>query len=315
MVEHERLARRRVEDERRTHEPLPEHALLALQRSAGNQAVRRMLQRQFDPEFIYGAGDQGIEKTTISTQDDMNREVERVIEDRFGDYRELFTKNTFATSAAAWRDLIFDFMSEVFVFDGVGKPEMLAAVRWVKDKYRSESLLNAARVHVYWTEDGPPWSVENLKQRMSDAGAYLDDRDDDALDRIFETEGKFAKKKVSFPSTNLELLDEDEVVVLIDDHQNKHQNSKIAQFKSYTGEPGSKFAVGKDLEWHRGHTALVVKATVEEAVQSELVTPATDYTPSKDPIDGIVYDLRISYDDDTGKYVGSYHCNPVVAEY
>jgi len=40
------------------------------------------------------------------------------------------------------------------------------------------------------------------------------------------------------------------------------------------------------------------------------VTARTTYAPSKVPKDGIVYDLIVSYDAPTGKWVGSYHCNP-----
>jgi hypothetical protein len=316
MVEHERLARRRVEDERRPDEPapVPQSALLALQRSAGNQAVRRMLARQHDPDFAYGPG--YAEPTTIVSQNQLNDEVEDLIDDRYGGYRALFLQNDVATSAGSWRDLVFSYMEETYVLNGFGRDDVLTAVKAVKKKYRGESLLNMARVHVYWSGDGPAWSVDNLRTRLQDAGAYLDDDDEEALERIVETEGEFAQKKVEVAAGNLELIDEDEVVVLIDDHQNKHQVDKIAQFKAYTGDPGSKFASGKDLEWHRTTTAETVKETVEEAVRDGLVTPdGGNYSPSKDAIDGIIYDLTISYDPPTGKYVGSYHCNPVVDEF
>jgi hypothetical protein len=86
---------------------------------------------------------------------------------------------------------------------------------------------------------------------------------------------------------------------------------KIPEFPAYTGQPGSKFAVGKDLQWHRDTTAPVVKETVQQAVAGQLATPTKDYTPPKVPKDGIVYDLIIRYDEPTGKFVGSYHCNPL----
>jgi hypothetical protein len=315
MVEHERLRRRRVEEAARPDAPaaLPQHALLALQRTAGNQAVQRMLARQHDPDFAYGPG--YAEPTTITTQTQLNDEVELLIDDRYGGYRSLFTQNDVATSAGSWRDLVYSYMQETYVLNGFGRDDVLAAVKWVKKKYRAESLLNMARVHVYWTDEGPAWSVGDLKSRLQDAGAYLDDDDEEALERIVETEAEFAQKKVEVAPGNIELLDEDEVVVLLDDHQNKHQTDKIPEFKAYTGEPGSKFAGGKDLEWHRTTTAPVVKETVQDAVRDELVTRTSNFSPPKDAIEGIIYDLTISYDDATGKYVGGYHCNPVVDEF
>ena len=38
------------------------------------------------------------------------------------------------------------------------------------------------------------------------------------------------------------------------------------------------------------------------------------FSPSKDAIGGIIYDLTVVYDASTGKFVGTYHCNPAVAE-
>jgi hypothetical protein len=318
MVEHERLARRTVEDVPRREQAAPasQHAVLALQRSAGNQAVRRMLQRQHDPDFAYGAGT--AEAIAVSNQAEMNQAVEELIDDRYGGYRNLFTQNDVATSVGSWRDLIFSYMEETYELSGVGRAEVLKAVKWVKDKYRAESLLHMANVHVFWMPpppQGPPWSSADLKERMEEAEVYLDADDDEALEAIFETEGKFAKAKVDVPSGNLELIDADNVVVLIDDHQQKHQSEKIPQFKAYTGDPGTKFAGGKGLEWHRANTARQVKLTVEDAVRTQKVTTTTSYAPPKDAIHGIIYDLLISYDDATGKYVGSYHCNPVVDEF
>jgi hypothetical protein len=197
---------------------------------------------------------------------------------------------------------------------GLGRPEVLLAVRAVKDKHRDATLLHMAHVHVYWSDEGEPWSAENLKSRLKDAGAYLDADDDAALRAIFATEGRFAQTKVALAPGNLELSDAHDIVVVMDDHQNKHQRDKIPQFKAYTGEPGTKFAVGKDLAWHVANTVPVVRSTVAAAVRDGDVTTTTNHSPAKDAIGGIVYDLLISYDDSTGKYVGTYHCNPLVDE-
>ena len=98
------------------------------------------------------------------------------------------------------------------------------------------------------------------------------------------------------------MFDEDNIVVLIDFHQQKHQVTQIPHFEAYTGDPGTKFAPGKDLEWHRRVTARVVKQTVQDAVADGSMTPDTDaLSPAKDAINGIVYDLTITYDDATGK--------------
>jgi hypothetical protein len=206
-------------------------------------------------------------------------------------------------------------MEDAYILDGLERADVLEAVRWVKDKHRAETLLHMANVHVYWQDEGPPWSLQNLEDRMVAAGAFIESpQDDDALRAIFATGGASAQTKIEVAPGNLELSDEQGIVVLMDDHQNKHQRDKIAQFKPYTGEPGTKFAVGKDLDWHRDNTVPVVRETVREAMRTGRAKPGVAYSPSKDAIDGIIYDLTITYDEATGKYVGTYHCNPVKNE-
>jgi hypothetical protein len=302
--------------------PTRHDVLLQLQRGAGNQAVQRllaprgrMLQRLGELGFTYEG--KGVVEETLSTQAELDEAVEAVIEEDLDGHQALFTKNGVATSAAEWANLVLGLLRDHYTLDGLGAPEALRSIRAIKDKYRDESLKHFAEVWVYGVphDQGPPWSADELKKRMVAAGAYLEDADDAVIEALYDTEGAFAQTKVQFDEAkNIELLDEDNVVVLIDHHQQKHQMDKIAEFPAYSGEPGSKFAAGKGLQWHRDNTAKVVKSTVQQAVAGKLATPTKDYTPSKVPKDGIVYDLIIRYDEPTGKYVGSYHCNPLANE-
>jgi hypothetical protein len=302
--------------------PTRHDVLLRLQQAAGNQAVQRLLaprarvvQRLGDPEFTHLGS--GVVVETISTQAALDEAVESVIEEDLDGHRALFTKNGIATSVGEWRDLVLGLLRDHYTLDGLGAPDVLKSIRTIKDKYRDESLKHFAQVWVYWNlqDDVPPWSADELKRRMVAAGAYLEGADDEVIEALYDTGGAFAQTKVQFDAAkNIELLDEDNVVVLIDHHQQKHQMDKIPEFPAYSGEPGSKFAAGKGLQWHRDNTAQVVKTTVEQAVAGKLATPTKDYTPPKVPKDGIVYDLIIRYDEPTGKFVGSYHCNPLVNE-
>jgi len=310
MVEHERLRRRRVEAEPRREAPLPQHRLLALQRAAGNRAVGRMLGRQHDPDFQFSG--QTAEAISVGTQPEMNDAVEELIEDRYGGVRQLWLKNDVAKSVGQWRDLIFSFMEETYTLkNGMGVANVQAAVKAVKKKHRADALLHAANVWVYTHPDGVVYTADAMRQRLIENGVYLDEDDDDAIERIVETDGAYAQKKVEVAAGNLELIDEDEIVVVLDDHQNKHQRSKITELKQYSGEPGSKFARGKDKDWHTENTAETVKSTIEQAVKDGVVGKDAAYSPPKRPIDGITYDLTIDWDAETGKWVGSYHCNPV----
>lgn len=329
--------------------------ILALQRTVGNAAVNHLLQHVQgqreglasphpasasqaqpggtgpiqlgrDPDFTFNGA--GIEPTTISSQEELNDEVESLIDEHFGGLHNLFLQNKVATSPGQWAALVYDHLGteELYDMEGLGQPQVLIAINWLKDKHREEMLLNMARTQVYWVPErlteleiecfkyphDRGKQVAALKGLMQEAGAYLEAADDATLGAIVATEGKFARTKVEVPAGNLELSDEDNIVVLMDDHQQKHQRDQIPQFKAYTGQPGTKFAVGKGLAWHVANTVPVVRQTVSAAVNDETVSPVSPpYSPPKDAIDGIIYDLTITYDDGTGKYVGSYHCNPV----
>jgi hypothetical protein len=275
-------------------------------------AGSRLLQRGYDPQFTYGGG--SIEKTKLTSQKEVNDAVDFVMDEHFGGYRNLFTQGEVASSPAAWAKLVYSYLEDAYELRGVGRPEVLTAVRAMKDKYREETLLHMATVNVYWSGEEPPYTVADLKGRLETAGSYLEDEDEDVLTAIVATEGKFARTKIQMAPLHIELSDEDEIVVIMDHHQQKHQFDKIPEFPAYTGDPGTKFRAGKGLEWHRDNTVPVVRDTIAEAVSSGKVTPEKEYLPRKKPKDGIVYDLNISYDASTGKYVGSYHCNPLVEE-
>ena len=321
----ERLEARREEDAAPpspSPSPSPADATLKLQQSHGNQAVQRMLARcgrvlarGRDPEFTYDG--QSIELETLKPTDlkGLDEAVEGLIDEDLGGVQALFLKNDVMTSLTKWQEIVLGMLEEQYTLDKVEAKHVLASVKRIKAKHRDSQLLHLAKVHVYWDlgEDAPPWDMKEFKRRLVAKGVYLEKTDDDeVLEAIFETGGAFARTKVEFDTANnIELLDEDNIVVLIDHHQQKHQRDKIAHFPPYTGEPGSKFAAGKNLDWHRRNTAAVVKETVQDCVDRGVTSRTGAYAPSKDAIDGIIYDLGITYDDATGKWVGSYHCNPV----
>jgi len=281
--------------------------------ASANSAGTRFIQRGRDPEFTFGG--QSIERTTLRTQEELNKAVESTIDEELGGVDNLFLKNVVATSVADWRDLVFDNLDSYYTLEGLAKPQVLIAVNWVKDKHRQATLRRYAESYVYSSEDGPPYSLDNFKQRMVENGVYLERNDDAVVEALYETEGKFAQRQIQVAANNIELSDQDNIVVVLDHHQNKHQRDKIAELPVYTGAPGSKFASGKGLDWHRTTRAPAVRSSVKTAVDAGRITPKSGaYSPSKDAIGGIIYDLTITYDDDTGKYVGTYHCNPVVDE-
>ena len=319
-------AQRREPEPEPTAQPNPAEAVLALQRAYGNHAVGRVLARKNEspagsgPDYKFGPG--GVEQTALQSDKDVDDAVEAVVEDYFDGYRAMFMRNSVATTPDDWCDVVFSRMEPFYKGDekkpyAFGRPQVLAAVKRLKTKYRRETLLHMTRTLVYQGGEPLPGyedELTELKVVLVRQGAYLDDDDEDALQAIVDTKAAFAATKVETAGKDKILSDAENIVVVMDAHQNKHQMDLIAEFGTYTGEPGNKFASGKDLEWHRQNTLPVVRQTIRNAVSRGQVSPTHPFSPSKDAINGINYDLQISYDEPTGKYVGTYHCNPRVKE-
>ena len=300
----------------------PADVALDLQRTYGNRAVGRMLARVNEtpgsgPDYRFGAG--GIAKETLAEPTDLDDAVKAVIEDYFDGVQAMFLKGTATTTVAEWGDAVFSHMEPYYGGKAFGEAEVMESVRRLKNENRGAALLHIAEMHYSPSnpdpKDPPVYDGPSLRELLESKGAYLEDDDDVAIQAIYDTEGKFAATAVELAPGNMILLDEDGCVVAMDDHQNKHQAAPIPGFKTYTGERGNKFAQGKDLAWHRTHTARVVLRTIKDAVAAGEATTTGTFSPSKDAIDGINYDLAISYDEPTGKYVGVYHCNPYADEY
>jgi hypothetical protein len=333
VIEHARRSHDGDVDEphpRREAPPAPPlSAALELQRSAGNQAVARMLSRtprmiaRFDHEYSYNGGK--LQQETIG-KDGLQDAAERVIEDDLGGMEELFMHRDTGSSPEGWARQVWGLMQDRFTFDDVTSDDVLPVIDDIKDEQREVQLQRLAGNFVYFSGE-PPETLGELVDRMRDRGAFLDvevDYNDEvtgadgpALKALFNSQGQTAGDEVEFDDTaNIQLLDEDDVLVLIDSHQQKHQHpsARVAQFGTYRGKKGSRFAKAKDLEWHRANTAQTVKAMVLEAVRDGRAKKESVYATPKTPRDGIVYDLAISWDESGRKWVGSYHCNPVRSE-
>ena len=112
-------------------------------------------------------------------------------------------------------------------------------------------------------------------------------------------------------SSAVKLIDEDNVEVYIDSHQNKHQHAKamIAELGIWKSKKGSLFAKEKDLGWHQNNSAVTMK---DYALELTLADGEKDI-PKKEPMDdGIIYDATV--EKKGKKLVAIYHCSPPKTE-
>jgi hypothetical protein len=124
------------------------------------------------------------QKPKITSAKALAEAVEDVIEQHLGGLELLFTKNTVATSPAAWADLVYGNFDEHYNSEGWLTEDFLAAVHTVKDDHREELLGRMVNNLVYTTTDNEPEELEDLKELLTEGGAYLEDADDLMLDKI-----------------------------------------------------------------------------------------------------------------------------------
>jgi hypothetical protein len=150
--------------------------------------AQRIPQPKNEPEFTFGGS--GIEKVVISTQGALVTAVEQQIDVHLGGVDLLFTKNKIATSTNEWAQLVDSYLETTYVLEDLDIQAVRAAVLAVKNKHRVQILSNMANnLEHHGTEKDPyiePYSVEDLKNRLQDAGAFLEATDNGVLKRIFE---------------------------------------------------------------------------------------------------------------------------------
>ena len=112
-------------------------------------------------------------------------------------------------------------------------------------------------------------------------------------------------------NNNYLVKEENNFVVYLESHQNKHQSMAIGKLKTYTGAPGNKFPSMCDLEWHTNNTCPVVLTMMQKAYQEKHLSETERvYIPKKEPINNIIYDVVFCYNPTQKKYFAWYHCYP-----
>jgi hypothetical protein len=118
------------------------------------------------------------------------------------------------------------------------------------------------------------------------------------------------KKEVKLDLKSMEqLIDDKDIKVYIDHHQDKHQHPDSAIYGAWKHKRGSSFASGKGRKWHEQNTAETIKSW---ALEQSLKEGDTRY-PKKVPMsDGYIYDAAVMLL--KGIIYVAYHCNPMKSE-
>lgn len=115
------------------------------------------------------------------------------------------------------------------------------------------------------------------------------------------------------PGDSRQVINQENIAVYIDTHQDKHQHPSSVIFGPWQHKRGSNFAQGKDLAWHAANSAVTIRDYALAAHADGLLREGITHYPKKAPMsDGIIYDAAITLIG--GKIYVVYHCNPPESE-
>ena len=291
------------------------------------QGVQRNICQLFDPDFTYKAS---VDKPPAPFEKE-NFSYECIldaVEQLFDGIESLYMDGNVNT--------LKSYIKERYKFSKDGDPEN--SIRTFMDDNVTDAMLllykkisDVDETFLYYNYATKEKFTFNMIKKLKILPNELlpNERCKDALDTIYSTAGMYAETEVNLGSDVIVLLDEDNFVIGIDSHQNKHQTTLINGFETqYQGAPGSKFSKEKNLEWHKANSAQTVKNIMgnifkdddpKKIMRAEYDPRNEDKVktyciPKKQQEDGYIYDLCMYQDLKTGKYVGTYHCNPIEDE-
>jgi hypothetical protein len=118
------------------------------------------------------------------------------------------------------------------------------------------------------------------------------------------------KKEIKLDFSGMErLINEKDIEVYMDSHQDKHQNPDSVIYGVWKHKRGSQFASGRGRDWHAANTAVTIR---DWALKQSLKEGDLRF-PKKVPMsDGYIYDASVMML--KGKIYVTYHCNPLKNE-
>lgn len=134
------------------------------------------------PEFTFN--DNPIQRTAIGSQDELEKVVEDLIDIDLGGLDMLYMQSDKqgATSIAQWARLVHSYLDERYQLDDdLSIDNVEVAVSNVKNDHREEML---GRMANNLSDDVPPWDIDELKRRLREKGAFLEEDDDYVLQQI-----------------------------------------------------------------------------------------------------------------------------------
>ena len=118
------------------------------------------------------------------------------------------------------------------------------------------------------------------------------------------------KKEIKLDFSGMvRLINEENIEVYIDSHQDKHQHPDSVIYGPWGHKRGSSFASGRGRKWHSENTAVTIKkwALAQNLKEGDIKFP------KKVPMsDGYIYDASVMMQ--KGKIYVTYHCNPPKSE-
>ncbi|WP_372411561.1 DUF4157 domain-containing protein [Streptomyces luteireticuli] len=120
-----------------------------------------------------------------------------------------------------------------------------------------------------------------------------------------------------------ETVDGTQVTIVLDTHQNKHQNPKIAELGPYKAKMGTTFGSQQGLEWHRKNTAAFLLGCARGLINGEAAAGGLEWNWRKQGAGKVATNKKVAVDVNGQQVIFdavaelkdknlviTYHCNP-----
>jgi hypothetical protein len=141
--------------------------------------------------FTYGGAEEV--RGSITSQVELRKGVERVLDETFVGVRALFTSGGIATTVESWGKLLFGLLSEDNDMEGLSPTDCEDIVQDIKAEHRKEQFLQISEFYGYFQDSygKPIWSLDDLKDELSRHHITVDEdgKDDATLELLLDVRG------------------------------------------------------------------------------------------------------------------------------
>jgi Domain of unknown function (DUF4157) len=130
-------------------------------------------------------------KGSISSLQELRKEIENLLDDKFIGVRALFMAGGIATQVEKWGELLYGLLSHKNDIEGLEEEDCTDIVKDIKAENRKEEFLRITEFYSYFdgAVDDYPHNLEQFKQKLQRDEVYIEEADESIISLIFDNSG------------------------------------------------------------------------------------------------------------------------------